>query len=322
MSSPIAKSWVHATVRIQVPVGGERAASMTGGAQGTGFLIGRRIQDSVWEVFLVTNKHVIDPDPNKRRQVRYLMLHMNATWPDGTIRRASYGVGLYTGTGEPIWREHPDPDIDVFAIWASPLLNSLTGPPPEIEFSDPEDTARARARLAFRFISDEFFATAAMRAELDVTVADEVVVLGYPIGLTQGDTNYPVVRQGIIATQIGEPLVEPVTLPDGTKTVRRTRGFLVDGGTIPGSSGSPVVLKPVLGRKWGYVRIGGPPEDYLLGIIAETRYAPIIDDEENVTWSYAGLGLAFDVETIAETLDLFPRRISGGSPAGSGCRGG
>jgi hypothetical protein len=41
----------------------------------------------------------------------------------------------------------------------------------------------------------------------------------------------------------------------------------------------------------------------VLGIIAESRYAWTTDFQ-----SFAGLGLAFDAETIAETIELFYTR--------------
>lgn len=48
----------------------------------------------------------------------------------------------------------------------------------------------------------------------------------------------------------------------------------------------------------------GVPQPVLLGIIAETRYAPIETREGNIP-SFAGLGLAFDAETVKETIELF-----------------
>jgi hypothetical protein len=43
----------------------------------------------------------------------------------------------------------------------------------------------------------------------------------------------------------------------------------------------------------------------LLGIIAETTYAPIPISERDYIPSFAGLGLAFDAETVKETIELF-----------------
>ena len=90
----------------------------------------------------------------------------------------------------------------------------------------------------------------------------------------------------------------------GVLRVRTRRAFLMDGATVPGSSGSPVILKPVSGRvQCKSIQIGLPPP-VLLGIVAETMYAPI-QVGSPVLPSFAGLGLAFQVETIRETIELF-----------------
>jgi hypothetical protein len=81
---------------------------------------------------------------------------------------------------------------------------------------------------------------------------------------------------------------------------RILRGFLVDGAIIPGSSGSPVVQKPVALRSIKDRIAIEMSATMVLGIISESRYAWTTDFQ-----SFAGLGLAFDAETIAETTDLF-----------------
>ncbi len=85
---------------------------------------------------------------------------------------------------------------------------------------------------------------------------------------------------------------------------RILRGFLVDGATVPGSSGSPVVLPPISFRNvHGTLQIQTHPL-LLLGIIAESRYAPIITPSADYL-SFSGLGLAFHAETVRETIELF-----------------
>jgi len=183
------------------------------------------------------------------------------------------------------WREHPAADIDVLAINAVPLFT-------------------ARKDLANKFAPEEMFATAARRQELDITAGEEIVVVGYPSAIRQGKTNSPLIRQGIIASRIGEELHEEVPLPGGGVKIRVSRAFLIDGATIPGSSGSPVVLKPVTGRHQGDAIVMGATPPVLLGIVAETRFAPI-QAGGGVIPGFAGLGFAFDVETIIEVLNLF-----------------
>jgi len=143
-----------------------------------------------------------------------------------------------------------------------------------------------------------------LREELDITVGEEVVTIGYPLGLHQGETNLPLLRQGILSTHIGYTIRDQVQGPDGRSRDRTLRAFLIDGATVPGSSGSPVILKPVIGRKVGReIRMETAPP-VLLGIVAETKYVPLETDLGAIP-SFAGLGLAFDVEAIFETVELF-----------------
>ena len=130
------------------------------------------------------------------------------------------------------------------------------------------------------------------------------MTIGYPLGLRQGDSNFPLVRQGVIATKIGMRLKDKVESPGGTLRDRTLRAFLVDGATVPGSSGSPVILKPVIGRIQGNTIVMGAAPTVLLGIVAETKYAPV-QLGATIIPSFAGLGLAFEVETIRETIELF-----------------
>ena len=184
-----------------------------------------------------------------------------------------------------LWCEHPSTDVDVLAINAIPLFNS-------------------KENLANKFMPEELFAVAKKRTELDITAGEEIVVVGYPSGIRQGKTNLPLIRQGIIATRIGEELYEEIPEPSGKISTRVSRAFLIDGATIPGSSGSPVILKPVTGRHQNNAIVMGATPPVLLGIVAETRYAPISAGERIVP-GFAGLGFAFDVETIIEVMDLF-----------------
>lgn len=85
---------------------------------------------------------------------------------------------------------------------------------------------------------------------------------------------------------------------------RILRGFLIDGAIIPGSSGSPVVIKPATIRFVRGQMVMQTFSRVFLGIIAETRYAPIVTRDTDFL-SFAGLGLAFNADTIKETFELF-----------------
>lgn len=76
------------------------------------------------------------------------------------------------------------------------------------------------------------FADEAKRKKLDITVGEEVITIGYPLGLRQENTNLPLVHQGLIATKIGELLRDKVPAPGGGFRNRPLRAFLIDGATV------------------------------------------------------------------------------------------
>jgi hypothetical protein len=112
------------------------------------------------------------------------------------------------------------------------------------------------------------------------------------------------VRQGIIATKIGERINIRVRQPSGESRRAEIPGFLIDASIIPGSSGSPVVLKPIVGRKIRDRIAIESTKPYLLGIVSATETAAI-RVESTLFPTLAGLGIVFDAETIRETIEQF-----------------
>lgn len=275
MASPIALGWLYATVPIDNPQG----------ESGTGFLVFRTIAQDQGRVFLVTNKHVVHRDPALRKTVGHIVCHFNTKNPDGSIGKAAGQVQFKLADGSVRYREHPDPDTDVAAVDVTDIIN-------------------LNPNLEKRWAGYQDFAEVAKREELDITVGEEIMTVGYPLGLRQGDTNFPLVRQGVLATKIGYPIKDKVIDAAGAVRDRTLRAFLIDGATIPGSSGSPVVLKPVIGRQVKSTILMGTAQPVLLGIVAETKYAPVQLGGGAIP-GFAGLGLAFDVETVRETIELF-----------------
>jgi S1-C subfamily serine protease len=275
MGSPISETWVYATMIIK----------NEWDQLGTGFLVFRPIDEKQGKIFLVTNKHVINEKKELRERASEITIFLNIKKEDGTTAGEVAKLLLSFKDGQKKWREHPERDVDVLAIDITDLIVKY----PQIE-------------KKWAGYSD--FGVKEKLQELDVTIGDEIMVIGYPMGLKHRTTNFPLVRSGIIATKIGESLEDEIEEEDGEIRKRTLRGFLIDGATIPGSSGSPIVLKPVPARftKKGII-MGGSPA-ILLGMLAETRYAPIRVGE-GVILSFAGLGLAFDAETIKETIELF-----------------
>jgi len=273
MGNPLVESWIYATMQIE----NER------GETGTGFLVSRRVDEKGQKLFLVSNKHVIGKDREERIAGKSIRIRLNVKENESVIGK-EIKMPLEV-KGDKTWREHQDEDIDVLALNVTPILITF----PQIEK---------------KWVEYSMFATIDLLQRMDVTMGEDVMVIGYPTGIRHRTTNFPLLRSGIIATRIGEQLEDNVKDPKEGWRKRILRGFLVDGGTIPGSSGSPVVLKPVIGRKVKNDIILGLSVPILLGIIAESRYAPIRTEGGDFL-SFAGLGLAFDAETIKETIELF-----------------
>lgn len=275
MSSPIAKSWLYATILIE----------NEWGKKGTGFLVAREIAKETVKVFLCTNKHVLNENRALRTQATKIVCHLNVKEKEGKTIGKPYDLPLKFSDGTVRWKEHPEDNVDVLVFDVTDLVINL----PEMEK---------------KWADYSLFADTKILSDQDITIGDEVLVVGYPLAFKQGETNFPIVRQGIIASQIGQRFVEEIVDQQGNKKSRSYRGFLIDGGLIPGSSGSPVILKPVTGRFVGNSLMMGSPPPYLLGIVAETRLAPIRTNIGDIP-SFAGLGVAFDAATVKETIELF-----------------
>jgi hypothetical protein len=272
MASPIAETWVNSTLLIKT----------VSGSMGTAFMIAVEAGPGQHRIYAITNKHVLAEDLAARKAITALDLHHNVVSPGGSVAAANTRVGI---SYDDSIREHPDPDVDVLAVNVTQLIAHTPN-------------------MAYQCATLDMVATPQMVADFDITAGEEVLTVGYPLGLRHKHTNHPLVRSGTIATRIGEPLEDEVTAPGTAPRKRTLRGFLIDGATIPGSSGSPVVLKPLPGRfVKGNIQMGFTPP-LLLGIVAETRYAPVLT-ASGIVPSFAGLGLAFDAITIKETLDLF-----------------
>ena len=274
LCSPISLTWVHATVRVE----------NEWGKGGTGFLVIRKMEKKQGKVFLVTNKHVIHPAPEAREKAQHLTLFLNVRGKDGTVTGKSFRVPLIEDD-QKLWREHPNPPVDVLAVDITSLINS-------------------HPNLENRGADYSLFASPRVLKEENITEGEEVLILGYPLGLFHTRIHSPLVRQGIVATKIGERIQVRFHSSSGDPQRVEIPGFLIDAHIIPGSSGSPVVLKPIIGRKIKDKIEMGTAVPYLLGIVSATE-TTAIRTKGYAFATLAGLGIVFDASTIQETIELF-----------------
>lgn len=140
-------------------------------------------------------------------------------------------------------------------------------------------------------IAAEQTLTAEAAEELDSL--EQVVVIGYPVGLYDSYNLTPIARTGHTATPIRVDY-------EGRPT------FLIDAPIFPGSSGSPVFLM----KRPASVSsdIGAPDSPLLLGVVAEAHTfggaAPVRGkNRPKRAASLIDLGIVYKASTILECVD-------------------
>jgi hypothetical protein len=227
--------------------------SMQWTTEGTGFLYGYLVQNDPnpknrkYEVYLVTNRHVIEEHAateaiSRARPVPSLQAGTGCT--PLPLKGDSISVRMNPVTSSSLesrsfdlpikdWVFHPNKTIDVAVINVNPLALKTEG------------------LLDMFFTNDEHSANRVKLQSLGVSAGDGVFVLGFPMNLAGIQRNYVIVRQGCIA-RIADML-------DG-----RSSTYLLDAFVFPGNSGSPVVLRPTEGSI-----AGTPPQPrpFLIGFV-------------------------------------------------------
>jgi S1-C subfamily serine protease len=78
------------------------------------------------------------------------------------------------------------------------------------------------------------------------TIGDDVIALGYPLGIRSLRNDYPIAKVGYLASQPGEEVSIPFPVINrANETTEQTingKFLVVDGLIVPGNSGGPVVL--------------------------------------------------------------------------------
>jgi hypothetical protein len=185
-------------------------------------------------LFLITNRHVVR-EPYFPNAIK-LTLHTNAA---DMTQNTEYPIHLYKGV-KPVWRTPTPPEANVVAI---PI--------------DPNDfgthSIRYKSLNAVNLLDKRF--------RLDI--GDDVMVIGYPLGIYDHVHNTPIVRGGTISS--------PHPIPWKGEPC-----FLVDSNLHEGTSGSPVTTK--FKTKWRRVDIDktddSEPALYFLGIVSSTFLYP------------------------------------------------
>jgi hypothetical protein len=173
---------------------------------GTGFFFDFRINDKQALPVIITNKHVVKDAVVGRFQLHTRNTDQTSFTPSGKF----FTVNL--DNFEKRWIAHPNSDVDLCAMLFQPLNVEAQKNNMNIFRSAFDDTL---------ILNDA--------ALVDLRAVEDILMIGYPIGLWDQTNNFPLIRKGITASH-------PATNFNGKSE------FVIDIACFPGSSGSPIVL--------------------------------------------------------------------------------
>lgn len=184
---------------------------------------------------LITNKHVI-----KDTVSITFFVHEADSFNNPTGR--SFPITL--NDRENHWINHPNPNIDLCAMRCEPLIKRVNA---------------EGHKMYFRRLGDKKVPTQETLEGL--LPIEDVIMVGYPIGLWDKLNNFPLFRKGITSSH-------PAVDFDG-KSIG-----IVDIAALPGSSGSPIVIANTSPYFSG-TKIVAEPRFILLGILYAYQPFPV-----------------------------------------------
>ena len=172
---------------------------------GTGFFFNLTIDGKIVPL-IVTNKHVV----RGMSKGRFILTERGKD--NIPMYKQHFPISIDDGF-EKYWIMHPDPLIDICAMPINPII----------------EMAHKQFNKSFFFIPFDNSLIPSKEQLGEIDIAEDIIMIGYPNGLWDSINNMPIVRRGIMATNI--------TLDHNGK-----REFVIDAACFPGSSGSPVIL--------------------------------------------------------------------------------
>lgn len=173
-------------------------------AVGTGFFFNFLAGEGKIIPVVVTNRHVVE---GSKQGIFQLTRANNEGEPIiGDFEN------IIVDNFEQLWLPHPDKAVDLCVMPLGPLFHMA------------EDKGK---RFFYRSLDETLIPNQQALSEL--TALEEILMVGYPIGLWDSKNNMPIFRKGITATH-------PNLNYEGREE------FLIDAACFPGSSGSPVLL--------------------------------------------------------------------------------
>ncbi len=250
---------------------------------GTGFFYKFELEENINVPVLITNKHVIQDS----KKGTFLLTKSDN---DGTPLLTEH-IPIRVENFENKWIKHPKPDVDLALLPIAPIFHGL-----KIKGT----------KIFYKTFDKSVIPTEDQLKGL--TAVEDILMVGYPIGLWDKVNNYPIFRQGITATH-------PSNDYNGKAE------FMIDSACFPGSSGSPVVLYNV----GNYVNKGGGTvigsRFYFLGVLyGGPQYTatgeikiinvPTIQEKISATLIPINLGVVIKSKRILDFKELIQNLIA------------
>lgn len=175
---------------------------------GTGFFFKYKLDDSREIQLILTNKHVVEG--NARLFFKFHEAQLNS----GTWEVSNQSFDLCIEINSSFWIPHPEKDVDLGAILFAPIQ---------------AHSNNIMQKNIYGVFFDDSLIKDDATLQLESDVSDDILMIGYPIGLWDEFNNFPIVRKGITASH---PALDFMGKSLG----------VVDIACFPGSSGSPILI--------------------------------------------------------------------------------
>lgn len=219
-------------------------------------------------VYFVTNRHVIvDEEKGIKPHTLRVKLHLD---PNDMTKNVDFDIPLYSA-GLARWHVHPDYTVKKIDVAVVEL-----------------DQRALRAGHFLKGLSASNF----FPKKYVIQPGEDVMVIGFPRGLSDSTHNLPLVRNAMISSAYGFDF-------------RGNPFFLVDANLHPGMSGSPVITKPknVWPDEKGNIDFLTGSPMYFLGVHSATLGLTLPSGEEPL-----GLGTVWYGYLIEEIIDSFEKK--------------
>jgi Trypsin-like peptidase domain len=204
----LSEELIHSTIRIecQYSLKDSNGKIISTNGTGSGFIFSFKLNesDSTTIPVIVTNKHVIQ----NAIKGKFLFTKKDS------IGNPIYGEKetIEVNNFQQYWLAHPDPSVDLCIMPIAPILNQSIKNNKPIYYKNFDENL-----IPKKEVWDSF------------TALEDILMIGYPIGLWDSKNNIPIIRKGQTAT--------PMKIDYQGKSE-----FLIDIPAFPGSSGSPIIL--------------------------------------------------------------------------------